>query len=359
MRRLLTIAVLCTGLFAAALIAQEQLPQKKAGDTPAKAAEPIPGDIEVNFLNGSIVRMIVLSDKLEVDTLYGKLTVPIKDVRGVEFGLHYPEGMQEKIDIAVKKLASGDYREREKSTASLLEMGPYSYPAVVDATRSKEVETARRAKEIMTKMQAKHPKKDLKTSSEDKVITQSFTIVGKIMTPTIKAKTEYFGEVTLHLAKMRTMKAVAAPGVDMDVVVDASKYANQGQWMDTNFAVDGKSALVITAKGLVDQWPQQPGNYMCGPGGMQAGRVNFGGFGGGGGGMPAIAGGRRIIGPINNNQYGGMLIAKIGEDGEMFMIGDRYEATPENEGKLYLHIGPSPWGCQSGGNYDVKIMRKN
>src|SRR5438034_11839089 len=62
---------------------------------------------------------------------------------------------------------------------------------------------------------------------------------------------------------------------------------------------------------------------------------------------------------INGQMYGGMLLGKIGEDGEAFTIGERYEGTPEAQGKLYLHIGPSPWNAQSQGSYDVKIARKN
>jgi hypothetical protein len=54
-----------------------------------------------------------------------------------------------------------------------------------------------------------------------------------------------------------------------------------------------------------------------------------------------------------------MLIGKIGENGEMFTIGDRYEGLPEQEGKLYLHIGPSQWNAQCNGNYDVKVRVKN
>lgn len=56
--------------------------------------------------------------------------------------------------------------------------------------------------------------------------------------------------------------------------------------------------------------------------------------------------------------FGGVLVAKIGEDGEPFIIGDRYEIKAESEGKLYLHIVSSPWNCASMGSYEVKIGRK-
>ncbi|GEM_PF-1252456 len=307
---------------------------------------PTPGDVEIHFLNGSVVRMILHSEKLEIATPYGPLAVPVKDVRAIEFGLHFPEGAEAKINLAVKSLGAKEYRERDKAGRSLLELGPYSYPAVYEACRSDDLETARRAKDVLKQLQAKHPKKDLKTSADDKLVTPTFAIVGRILTPTIKAKTELFGQVELSLAKMRTLKAIAGPSQELDVTIDAAKYAIAGQWMETNFQVDGRSGLVITAKGAVDTWPQGPGQYMVGPHGALGGAL-------------VLGGGRRVVGGAIGGQInGGALIGKIGENGEPFIIGDNYDGNPETEGKLYLHIGPSPWNCASTGSYEVKIGRK-
>ncbi|MBI3821124.1 MAG: hypothetical protein HY289_00420, partial [Planctomycetes bacterium] len=225
----------------------------------------IPGDCEIHFLNGSKVRMIIQSDKLEVNTAYGKLAVPVKEIRAIEFGLHYPDGMEAKIEAAVKGLGSSDYREREKADKALQELAPYSYPAVVEASRNGELEVSKRAKDLIGKLQAKHPKKDLKASTDDKVVTNHFTIVGRILTTTMKAKTEYFGEQEVNIAKMRSMRAFGAVSLDTELLIDSSKYANAGQWLDTNYHCDGRTAIVITAKGLIDVWPQQGGGFMSGP----------------------------------------------------------------------------------------------
>jgi hypothetical protein len=150
---------------------------------------------------------------------------------------------------------------------------------------------------------------------------------------------------------MRALRTVAADGLETEVSVDAARYANAGQWMETKFSLDGSIAIIITAKGLVDTWPQGPGQYMSGPSGAQGVRVGFPG-----GGM--VLAGRKIGGPIVGQLYGGMLFGKIGESGEAFIIGDRFEGTLEAEGNLFLHIGPSPWNCQSTGSYEVKIGRK-
>ena len=321
---------------------------KKIGKGPRDAT---PGEVDIHFLNGSTVRMVIVSDKVEIATEYGKLMVPVKDIRAVEFGLHFPEGVETKIDDAIKGLGKSDYREREKAATALIDLGPYSYPAILEASRSKDAEVSQRAKELVKKLQSTHPKKDLKTTTEDKVMTKSFTIVGKILTPTMKAKTEYFGDVELTLTKMRTLRSVAGSGLEMEVALDASKYSSAGQWMDTNYHVDNRSTIQITAKGFIDVWPQQNGQYLSNPNGFQATQR--------GGPLAGQFVGNRKVGAINQNAHCGMLLGKIGEDGEVFIIGERYEFTPDVEGKLYLHVGPSQWNVPSAGTFEVRMSRKD
>jgi hypothetical protein len=138
-------------------------------------------------------------------------------------------------------------------------------------------------------------------------------------------------------------------GGDIDVVIDAAKYSLAGQWMETDFQVDGRSSISVAAKGTVDTWPQQNGQYVVSANGLQ-GRAQ-------GQNIPAIAG-RKMTPPFNGQMNGGMLLGKIGENGEPFILGERYEATPEAEGKLYLHIVPSPWSTPSVGSYEVKLARR-
>src|ERR1043166_5711900 len=103
-------------------------PSVGGGATPIE--ETIPGDVEILFLNGSKVRAIIQTEKLEIASIYGKLTVPIEDVQAIEFGLHYPDGMSEKINLAIKNLGSSDYRTRGAAANALIDFGPLAYPAV-------------------------------------------------------------------------------------------------------------------------------------------------------------------------------------------------------------------------------------
>jgi hypothetical protein len=54
----------------------------------------------------------------------------------------------------------------------------------------------------------------------------------------------------------------------------------------------------------------------------------------------------------------GTLLGRVGENGAIFVIGDRYEGVPGEEGKLFLYIAPSPNSSIPTGTYTVRIMQK-
>ena len=82
----------------------------------------------------------------------------------------------------------------------------------------------------------------------------------------MKAKAENFGELDLQLTKLRGIRWLNA-AQELDVTIDAAKFGNQGQWMDTNFEVRDGMRLHIDASGNVNLFPQNAG-FVCGPGGI-------------------------------------------------------------------------------------------
>ena len=152
------------------------------------------GDVEIHFLNGSIVRMIVHSEKLDIATPYGQLAVPVRDLRAIEFGLH--SGGRAR-GHRVRRRRAGQQRI-PRTRRGGRDAGEVRPARLSGRPRSEPIQgpgdlTPR--KDVVKQLPTNHPRKDLKTTSEDKVVTPSFTIVGRILTPTIKAKTELFGQV--------------------------------------------------------------------------------------------------------------------------------------------------------------------
>jgi hypothetical protein len=62
-----------------------------------------------------------------------------------------------------------------------------------------------------------------------------------------------------------------------------------------------------------------------------------------------------VVAPDGQQRAAGILLGRIGENGKVFVIGERYQGTPNQEGTLYLLIAPSPWNNASTGSYKVKI----
>jgi hypothetical protein len=298
------------------------------------------GQTEVRFTDESVVRMVVLQEKLDVETKYGKLTVPTADIVKIDFGLHIPPDVEKKILQAIDDLGSENYKTREVAVKDLVSFGPFAYPQVVKASKSDQPEVQKRALLALEKLKAKHAARNLRSREEDVIVTANFTVVGKITTPTLRAKAENFGELDLQMAKLRGMRSLTTM-TEAEVTIDAAKYAQQNVvWMDTQYECRQGMRLVITASGNVNLWPQN-GGFICGPSGFD----QNGGFGG----------------PRGGNQYlPGALVGRVGESGAMFYIGDRYDGTINGEGKLYLSIRPSPWNPQGTvGSYTVKIVPKS
>ena len=59
-----------------------------AADEPKKPSPkgPEPAAFELRLSDGSTLKAVVLDEKIEVQTKYGKLSVPVADVQKVEFG---------------------------------------------------------------------------------------------------------------------------------------------------------------------------------------------------------------------------------------------------------------------------------
>jgi hypothetical protein len=290
-------------------------------------------EVEVRFADGSNVRMVLIQESIDVVTSFGKLTVPTSSIRGIDFGVHLPEGMEQRIETCIRRLNGEKFKDRDLALNELIDMGVYSYPALQVAFKSADLETQQRIQTAFKKIKAKVPDTLLRVTNTDRIITTEFPIAGKIVSPSIKAKSQFFGEMTLKLAEMRSIAWVAA-NLDAEVQIDAAKYGVKDQWLDTGVALDGNTALTVVATGEVDLLNDGTGDFVCGPSGSR----NIG---------------RRGVG----NRLPGSLIAKIGEAGTPFLVGDRYVTTTAPEGKLFLQITPVPFnnGQAPSGTYKVVI----
>lgn len=316
-------------LVAMFLLAGPSLAQKE------KKKGPAPNEVEIRLADGSRVRMTILQESVDIITKYGKLTTPTKDIRRVEFGIRPPEELAKKIDNAIKRLGNEAFKDRESAMNELVAVGAPAYIALYKAAKSTDLEVSQRAKAALAKIREKVPEDRLRVKEDDMVQTADFTIVGRISTPTIKASSGIFGETQLNVSDLRGIRWMGN-NAEVELSIDAAKYAISGtQWLDTGVELASEDEISVTASGQVDLMTNGGGQYITGPAGN-------GQWGQGVGGHPP-----------------GALLGKIGDNGAIFLIGDKYKGSSKKEGKLMLMISPSPWARHGGnpvsGSYKVNI----
>jgi hypothetical protein len=321
MRSIRLAAILGLGSLLVAVQAQE--PPKNP--VPLKTAGP---PVEIRLADGSSVRMALTQSAIEMETKYGKLTVPASEIRRVEFGFRYPEGVEAKITDLVSRLGDGNYKRRETAMAELLAFRELAYPALKRATKNTDAELSKRAAELVAKLEDKLPPEKLKFREFDLIATADFTARGRIDAKTLQGYTPYFGSVQLQIAEVRTLRSMAL-GAESTVVIEAPKYLDQANtaWLETEAELTGDSPVEIVASGQLSLY--RGGGYECSP----KGHASY----------------------SNGTHPAGALIGRIGPSGEIFLIGEKYNGTPKGSGKLYLRLAHSPWPGQGTGSYKVTI----
>ena len=286
---------------------------------------------EVKFVDGSVVRMSIMQESLEVVTKYGKLTIPTNDIRKIEMGRHPPEGVEKTVDQAIQLLASESFKQREDASRDLQHIGHWALPSLEKVAHSPDLETAKRVKALILKISEKTTPENLKMRSDDVIQTADFPVTGRIVSQTIKAYSPLFGEQALKLSDVRSMHLRGVRG-EIEITIDAMKHGDT--WYDSGVTLDPQLRLLVTSDGRVDLWPPTPGQYLAAPRGYDA--------------------------PGKGGSYqAGALIGRVGETGRSFLVGDRYDGQVTEEGKLYLQIVGSPWNNASLGSYRVRVQTEN
>lgn len=330
-----------------------------ADDSTKTSTQTVEPMFEARFVDGSVVMVSVNEASVAVNTKYGKLTVPLNEVKKIDLGFRYPAGVETQVRAAVEDLGASDYKTREDAQKRLIAFGEYAVPGVRAGTKSGTPEVAERCSQILKKLADKVPAEKMDPREADVVVTEELTIRGTIETTSFKAKSKYFGEATVKLVDLKEFRPLGAKS-EGNFTLEASKYAKQGWggWYDTGLEVSKDQAIDIAVTGQIDQWPQEPGRYMAGPNGSGAQIAGPGGTGGGmpGGARGGMGGPGMAPGGMGALYQSGAVYGRVGANGAVFKIGANYkQAGAPASGKLFLIIAPSNWGNESAGEFKVTI----
>lgn len=219
------------GLAVASLIALSGLSLR--ADEPAKPrSKARPTLLEARFFDGSSLKLALREEAIELISPYGRLRIPVSEIRRIDLANRTPPELAERIAVLIADLGNPQFAIRESATVELDRIRDRAYHALVEASKHKDAETAKRARDLVERVRADTPEERLEYRPFDVVTTAHSRISGRIEAAGLRAHTTQFGDVLLKLTDLRTLRN----GPDSDahegiaVINDpGSLHAYQGQ----------------------------------------------------------------------------------------------------------------------------------
>ena len=84
-----------------------------AGPTAADEKGDKPAEVAAYFHDGTVIHGAVVRESVEITTRFGKLAVPLGEIRRIEFGHRVPADVAGKIEDAIKRLGHEQFPQRE------------------------------------------------------------------------------------------------------------------------------------------------------------------------------------------------------------------------------------------------------
>lgn len=275
---------------------------------------------KAKLADGTTVNVSVPAQIISISTAYGKLDIPSKDVLTVRLGFRYAPGQEKVIAGFVADLGAKDYKTRERASRELKLLLPASAPLLAAAAGGQDAEAAARAAILLKEASVA----DREPEVEDEVRTGGMIVRGKVAGLNCRHGLLGVDRLPLHAVRLAAFKA---PSTLVKVVVDED-------WVNTGVRLSGERTMTVRAEGVVDLWPQQPGQYTCDAKGWMGGGFATG-----------------VTRP-------GRLIGRIGNTGEPFTVDEWWAGTGRiiTPGNLFLKVVPAPWNNKSFGHFNARIQ---
>lgn len=292
--------------------------------------------IEAVMSNGSTLRVKLLVDNVDIVTKYGKLTVPVADIRRIEFTRRLSEERRGEIDTAINDLGSTNSATRSAALKKLIAFRGDSYRALKAASADNNPEKAKLARAALEEILAHVG--DVEALESDVIRTAEFKIVGKIVDSPISVSSVTLGDAKISLADMRLLRLVRDKQ-RVRVEVKGEEHAVEDKWLDTGVDVYFDEQLQVKASGTINLCDDGTGEFTTEPDGRSMGdeiemAMMMRRFGGGGRFREEVLEQKDSLAP-------GTLIGRIGRNGNPFRIGSKFKGEAPADGRLYVMVVPA------------------
>jgi hypothetical protein len=327
------------------LLSLSLLPVQRASaqqaDPPAaaSASEKQPPAVTLRLMEGSVVSGVLSIEAITVETAFGTLVVPIENVVSFTPGLDRHPEQRQHVARLIQELGSHAAAERDAAQRALADIGP---PIRAELERYKDDSDAERRSRVRAILGEfdELDEADWEGTgqaawiAEDTVETDRFTVIGSISPTTFDVRTK-FGLLTVRLSDIRRAEREVAgkPEVRKSVELSAANFIQLSP-LSTGVRVSRGDEVTIKAEGAIEMTPWGNGVRSTPDGGG-----NFDWY---------------LPGQIP----GGMLVARIGNGGEVLKVGSESTFTAKTSGILYLAIAMNSNYISQGYNFPGQYAAK-
>ncbi|MEX2027545.1 MAG: LCCL domain-containing protein, partial [Pirellulaceae bacterium] len=168
-----------------------------------------PRIVEVRFTDDSRLKVLLADERIEIESIHGKLSIPAGDVRVIEFASRWTAEQKQEVERWIAELGCDDPSARETAAGHLLAHPDRTYAALVQATRSGTPALIEQAEELLKQLREEFSPAELAARDLDMVQTDDTKIAGHLLNPVIKLKTSQFGTLDMKLADARSLRSLA------------------------------------------------------------------------------------------------------------------------------------------------------
>lgn len=295
-------------------------------DSPSAPTPASPGDeqIRLHLMDGAVIAGKLTVSEIDVETDFGKLTVPVARIRSLRPGLNSHPQLGSRLKELVEDLGAAQFDRREASQKELLKLGPAARAALEERQEDRDTERRTRIKAILADLDDREElaaDEDDEIASggampeQDSVETTDFTIVGRIVPKEFAIDSPY-GRLNVKLSDIRSAERNVAGKQETlrkSLSVEGNFLVNAGL-KDSQIQLAKGDKVTVSATGLITMTPW--GNRAFS---TPDGAANFGWY-------------------QENQIANGALVAKIGDNGPIFKVGSKHSFTADRGGTLRFAV---------------------
>ncbi|HNW98021.1 MAG TPA: hypothetical protein PKK00_06390 [Bacteroidales bacterium] len=303
-------------------------------------------ELKLTLRDGNVVSGTSASiSTVSLNTDWGKLEIPIKDVSSLEFGINPDVANKSKIINMVKAMNVADETKRQAAYDELVKMDIGAIPIIDEYIYSNEYTTSEytdyTAEAAVSEMKSTYGVDEGYNAKDIVTINYEYNIGGIFSIKAITLKTEY-GDLNIPKEKIKEAEVTYynMENGDKSFKILANKHISgneNGGWLNTGIKVKSGQKINITSSGEI-VLESLSGNKYTPDGSSSADYEDYN----------------------TESTYPsyGNLVYKIGEDGTMIKAGSKYFGTAKESGTIFLSIYETVYNSSNTGFFTAKVSVK-